>query len=141
MQVPESYRNMIRNAGGGYVNHALFFDSMSPAGGGTPSPALLQALETAFESFEGFQMAFSQAAARVFGSGWVWLCLDTNDRSLHIQSTANQDTPASRPNLVPLLNLDVWEHAYYLKYRNDRVSFIQNWWSVSASDAHGVPST
>ena len=122
----------VRNNGGGFYNHRLFWQVMSPNGGGTPSGALAEALESAFGSFEEFKTAFSKAAATQFGSGWAWLCVHSGGK-LEICSTANQDNPLM-PNAgcsgTPILGLDVWEHAYYLNYQNRRPEYIDAFWEV-----------
>jgi len=124
----------VRNNGGGHWNHSQFWAVMAPAGeGGSPSPELLSAIDASFGSLEAMQSAFNQAAASRFGSGWAWLIRRT-DGSLAITSTANQDNPLmDLPGIergTPLLGLDVWEHAYYLRYQNRRPDYIQAWWSV-----------
>lgn len=125
--LPEAIRTAVRNNGGGHLNHSLFWHSMSPDGGGEPSGALAKAIKADFGSFEAFKEAFSKAAATRFGSGWAWLCVDGG--KLVVTSTPNQDNPVSE-GLAPLLGLDVWEHAYYLKYQNRRPDYIQAWWNV-----------
>ncbi len=126
--VPEDIRTAVRNNGGGFYNHSLFWPSMSPRGGGQPGGALSEAINSAFGSFDSFKDAFSKASATRFGSGWGWLCADGSG-GLVVTSTANQDTPLSN-GLTPLLGLDVWEHAYYLHYQNRRPEYIANWWNV-----------
>ena len=121
----------VRNNGGGYYNHVLFWDVMSPSGGGQPQGALLNAITDAFGSFEEFRSEFSQAAATRFGSGWAWLV--KTDNGLLITSTPNQDNPLmdiSEVKGLPVLGLDVWEHAYYLKYQNRRPDYIEAFWNV-----------
>ncbi len=130
---PDTVRTAIRNMGGGVWNHELFWRTLSPGGGGVPQGYLANALERAFGSFADFQAAFNKAAATLFGSGWTWLCVD-GDGTLFITTTPNQDNPLMK-GLVektghPILGLDVWEHAYYLKYQNRRVDYIKAWWSV-----------
>jgi Fe-Mn family superoxide dismutase len=121
----------VRNNGGGFWNHALFWNSMSPNGGGTPSGALAEAIDRDFGSFENFKDAFSKAAATRFGSGWAWLCV--NDGKLEVCSSANQDNPLM-PGVGcgghPILGLDVWEHAYYLNYQNRRPDYINAFFNV-----------
>jgi len=124
----------VRNNGGGHWNHSQFWRMMAPAGeGGAPSPALLAAITNSFGSLEGMQTAFNQAAAGRFGSGWAWLIRNA-DGQLAITSTPNQDNPLmDLPGIergTPLLALDVWEHAYYLKYQNRRPDYIQAWWPL-----------
>ncbi len=135
------YSTAVRNNGGGYYNHNLFWKVMSPDGGGEPSPQMNihKAIARDFGSYENFKSEFSKAAATRFGSGWAWLCTDKNDR-LFIMSTPNQDNPlmdlADRHG-TPVLGLDVWEHAYYLNYQNRRPDYINaffnviNWQAVS----------
>lgn len=122
----------VRNNGGGHYNHTLFWTIMSPNGGGKPSGDLASAIDNKFGSFEKFKEEFSNAAATRFGSGWAWLCVDKN-KELFITSTPNQDNPvmdlAESPG-TPILGLDVWEHAYYLKYQNRRPEYIAQFWNV-----------
>jgi len=121
----------IRNNGGGYYNHNLFWEVMSPNGGGEPTGELATAIDAAFGSFEGFKDTFSKAAATRFGSGWAWLCV--KDGALEVCSTANQDNPLM-PGVgcegFPILGLDVWEHAYYLNYQNRRPDYINAFFNV-----------
>ena len=121
----------VRNNGGGYYNHDLFWKVMSPNGGGQPTGALAEAINTAFGSFEGFKDAFAKAAATRFGSGWAWLC--KKDGKLEVCSTPNQDNPLM-PGVgcegTPILALDVWEHAYYLNYQNRRPDYINAFFNV-----------
>ena len=126
--VPEEIRTAVRNNGGGHANHSLFWTIMSPDGGGEPSGALAEAINQAFGSFEEFKQQFSSKAAGQFGSGWGWLVVDQNG-NLAITTTANQDTPLSQGQ-TPILGIDVWEHAYYLKYQNLRADYISAWWNV-----------
>ena len=122
----------VRNNGGGYYNHCLFWEIMSPNGGGSPSGDLLSAIEKAFGSFDEFKAEFSKAAATRFGSGWAWLCAHS-DGSLEICSTANQDNPIMNGigcGGSPILGLDVWEHAYYLNYQNRRPDYINGFFNV-----------
>jgi superoxide dismutase, Fe-Mn family len=122
----------VRNNGGGHWNHSLFWTVMSPTGGGTPQGALAGAIDDAFGSFEKFKEAFSNAGATQFGSGWAWLCVG-NGGKLEVCSTANQDNPLM-PGLgcegLPILGLDVWEHAYYLNYQNRRPDYINAFFNV-----------
>ena len=122
----------VRNNGGGHWNHSLFWTVMSPIGGGTPQGALAAAIDDAFGSFEKFKEAFSNAGATQFGSGWAWLCVG-NGGKLEVCSTANQDNPLM-PGLgcegLPILGLDVWEHAYYLNYQNRRPDYINAFFNV-----------
>ena len=121
----------VRNNGGGYYNHDLFWKVMSPNGGGNPTGAVADAIDAAFGSYEGFKDAFAKAAATRFGSGWAWLCV--KDGALEICSTANQDNPLM-PGIgcggTPILGLDVWEHAYYLNYQNRRPDYINAFFNV-----------
>lgn len=122
----------VRNNGGGYYNHNLFWTVMSPDGGGAPDGALGDAINTRFGSFEGFKDEFSKAAATRFGSGWAWLIVDRAGK-LAVTSTPNQDNPlmdVAEVKGTPILGLDVWEHAYYLKYQNKRPDYIQAFWNV-----------
>ena len=126
--VPESIRTVVRNNGGGFVNHNLFWKVMAPNAGGAPSGKLAAAIDHAFGSFESFKDKFTAAATTRFGSGWAWLVLK-KDGSLDVYSTANQDSPLMADD-KPLLGLDVWEHAYYLKYQNRRPEYIANFYNV-----------
>jgi Fe-Mn family superoxide dismutase len=127
--VPEEVRQAVRNNGGGHVNHTMFWSLMSANGGGAPSGELAAAIEATFGSFENFKAEFKKAALGRFGSGWAWLIVDGG--ALKIVSTPNQDNPMmDNPNIVPILGLDVWEHAYYLKYQNRRADYVDAWWNV-----------
>ena len=130
--VPEDIRMAVRNHGGGTWNHNMFWEIMGPKMGGSPSAELNKALETAFGSFDAFKAEFEKAATTRFGSGWAWLVKKGD--GLAVLSTANQDTPLS-DGLTPILGIDVWEHAYYLKYQNRRPEYISNWWNVVNWDA------
>ena len=130
--VPENIRTAVRNNGGGYANHNLFWQIMGPNGGGEPSGALADAINSAFGSFADFQSAFSAAAATRFGSGWAWLVSDGG--AVSITSTPNQDTPLMEGN-TPILGIDVWEHAYYLNYQNRRPDYIAAFFNVINWDA------
>lgn len=123
--LPEQVRTAIRNHGGGHYNHSLFWQWMSPSGGGQPNGSLASALEEKYGSYQSFVDEFSTAALGVFGSGWAWLQPD-----LSIVTTPNQDTPIMQGLGSPLLGLDVWEHAYYLDYHNRRADYVQAWWDV-----------
>ena len=125
--VPEDKRTAVRNNGGGHYNHSLFWEWMSPDGGGEPEGALADAIDSAFGSFDKFQADLKDAGVNRFGSGWSWLVHDGS--SLAVLSTANQDNPISNGK-TPLLGVDVWEHAYYLKYNNRRPDYIDAWWNV-----------
>ncbi|MDX2079843.1 MAG: superoxide dismutase [Terrimicrobiaceae bacterium] len=126
-KAPEAIRDGLRNNVGGHINHSMFWQMMSPKGGGKPSGPLADAIEKEFGSFENFQKQFDDAAKKRFGSGWAWLVLD--DGKLKITSTPNQDPPIMAGQDA-LLGLDVWEHAYYLKYQNRRPEYITAWWNV-----------
>ena len=125
---PEAIRTAVRNNGGGHFNHSLFWSIMGKDKGGAPSGELAKALERRFGSFDSFQDTFAKAATTRFDSGWAWLSLDRKGELL-VHSTANQDTPLMEGNR-PLAGLDVWEHAYYLKYQNRRPDYIAAWWNV-----------
>ncbi|GAB4170374.1 MAG: superoxide dismutase [Calditrichia bacterium] len=125
--IPDDIRTAIRNNGGGHYNHSLFWTLMGPNAGGNPVGELSDAINSTFGSFDNFKESFSNAAATRFGSGWAWLVL--NKGKLEVLSTANQDNPVSEGK-IPVLGLDVWEHAYYLKYQNKRPEYITNWWNV-----------
>jgi Fe-Mn family superoxide dismutase len=127
-QVPEAIRTVIRNHGGGHANHSLFWTVMKPAGGGKPDGDLAAAIDKAFDGFDAFKGQFETAAKTRFGSGWAWLSVK-EDGSLAISSTANQDSPLSE-GMTPILGLDVWEHAYYLKYQNKRPDYVAAFWNV-----------
>lgn len=126
--VPEANRQAIINHGGGHANHALFWTLMAPRAGGAPSAALSDSLSKAFGSFDKFKEEFGKAAMGRFGSGWAWLVKDKSGK-LSIISTPNQDSPLML-GLAPVLGLDVWEHAYYLKYQNKRADYVAAWWNV-----------
>lgn len=128
-QVPRHIRGAVRSSGGGHANHSVFWEIMCPDGGGVPSGVLAAAIHTAFGSLDHFQETFSKVALARFGSGWAWLVLSL-DGSLLIYSTPNQDSPYMQTGDVPLLALDVWEQAYYLKYQNRRAEYVRNWWNV-----------
>jgi len=125
--VPEAIRGAVRNNGGGHANHTLFWTVMSPNGGGEPTGALADAINSAFGGFGDFKKQFSDAAATRFGSGWAWLSVDGG--ALKVESTPNQDSPLMEGR-TPILGLDVWEHAYYLHYQNRRPDYIAAWWNV-----------
>jgi len=126
--VPDDIRTAVRNHGGGHWNHTFFWESMGPNKGGEPAGLLAEEIAKTFGSFAKFQELFSAAATGQFGSGWAWL-VKTESGSLAIRATANQDTPLSARE-TPLLGIDVWEHAYYLKYQNRRPEYITAWWNV-----------
>jgi Fe-Mn family superoxide dismutase len=125
--LPESVRTTLRNNVGGHVNHAFFWNVIGPDGGGSPGGALAGALARSFGSFDAFKTRFADAASKRFGSGWAWLTV--KDGKLAVSSTANQDSPLS-DGATPLLGIDVWEHAYYLKYQNRRTDYITAFWNV-----------
>lgn len=125
--LPQEIQTAVRNNGGGYINHKFFWKVMSPNGGGQPSGELLDAIIVAFGSYNNFKEKFSTAAKTRFGSGWAWLVV--NNGKLEIMSTANQDTPLSEDK-TPILTLDVWEHAYYLKYQNKRPDYVEAFFNV-----------
>jgi Fe-Mn family superoxide dismutase len=125
--LPADKRTVVRNNGGGHFNHSLFWESMSPDGGGEPDGALREAIDAAFGSFDDFKAKLKDAGVNQFGSGWAWLVHDGS--GLQVVSTPNQDNPISE-GLTPLLGVDVWEHAYYLKYQNRRPDYLDAWWNV-----------
>lgn len=126
--VPEDIRTAVQNNGGGHYCHTLFWESMSPNGGGEPTADIKTAIERRFNTFDQFQDLLSTAAVSRFGSGYGWLVLN-KEGELEVMSTANQDTPL-KDEKTPLLVIDVWEHAYYLKYQNRRPEFVTNWWNT-----------
>jgi Fe-Mn family superoxide dismutase len=126
--VPESVRTAVRNNAGGHWNHSLFWQVMSPKGGGQPTGKLADAIASAFGDFEKFKEQFNAAGGARFGSGWAWLINDGG--KLSIVSTPNQDNPIMDGKPAPILGLDVWEHAYYLKYQNRRPDYMKAWWNV-----------
>lgn len=132
-KIPDNIRTAVRNNGGGHYNHSIFWSIMGPDSGGEPTGELADAISGAFGGFEQFREEFSSAAANRFGSGWAWLVLDHNGK-LSVMSTPNQDNPISQ-EMKPVMGLDVWEHAYYLKYQNKRPDYIQAWWNVVNWDA------
>ncbi|WP_050615784.1 superoxide dismutase [Bacillus testis] len=125
--VPEEKRTAVRNNGGGHANHSFFWQILSPNGGGEPKGELAEAINKKFGSFENFKEEFGKAATTRFGSGWAWLAI--KDGELELYSTPNQDSPIMEGK-TPLLGLDVWEHAYYLKYQNRRPEYIASFWNV-----------
>jgi Fe-Mn family superoxide dismutase len=126
--LPEAIRNAVRNNGGGHANHTMFWSLMSPNGGGAPAGAVGEAINQAFGSFDAFKTQFAAAGMGRFGSGWAWLVVNA-DGSVAITSTPNQDTPVMDGG-KPILGVDVWEHAYYLKYQNRRADYLAAWWNV-----------
>ncbi|HWB83164.1 MAG TPA: superoxide dismutase [Bryobacteraceae bacterium] len=125
--VPENIRTAVRNNGGGHINHTMFWKIMGPNGGGEPKGNVAQAITGAFGSFAAFKEKFNQAAATRFGSGWAWLVKSGNQ--VEVISTANQDSPVM-DGKFPVMGVDVWEHAYYLKYQNRRPDYLAAWWNV-----------
>ena len=130
--VPEDIRTAVRNNGGGHANHSMFWQIMGPKAGGAPSGAIADAIKSAFGSFDKFKEEFKKAGVGRFGSGWAWLI--DNGGKLTIESSANQDSPLMENKKV-VMGLDVWEHAYYLKYQNRRPDYIGAWWNVVNWDA------
>jgi len=130
--IPEDKRTAVRNNGGGHANHTLFWEIMSPNGGGEPSGALGDAISSTFGSFDELKSQVNDAGVKRFGSGWTWLMWDGT--GLAVKSTPNQDTPVMDSD-VPLLGIDVWEHAYYLNYQNRRPDYLAAWWNVVNWDA------
>ncbi|MGA3007820.1 MAG: superoxide dismutase, partial [Opitutaceae bacterium] len=126
-QVPEKIRTVVRNNAGGHVNHTFFWSILAPAAGGAPGGPLAEAITKTFGSFDEFKKQFKVAALGVFGSGWAWLSV--KDGALIVHSTPNQDSPLTG-GFVPVLALDVWEHAYYLKHQNKRADYIADFWNV-----------
>ena len=124
-RLPEQVRTAVRNNGGGHYNHSLFWQWMSPSGGGEPSGDLAEQITQKFGGFQEFVDSFSKQASSVFGSGWAWLLPD-----MSIVTTPNQDTPIMQGLEAPILGIDVWEHAYYLDYKNSRADYIKAWWNV-----------
>ncbi len=125
--VPEDIRTAVRNNGGGHANHTLFWQIMGPNAGGDPTGAVADAIDKAFGSFDAFKEAFAKAAVGRFGSGWAWLVKKGD--GVEITSTPNQDSPVMEGR-TPILGIDVWEHAYYLRYQNKRPDYIKAWWNV-----------
>lgn len=125
--VPEDIKTAVRNNGGGHANHSLFWEILSPNGGGEPTGELADAIKKTFGDFESFKEEFSAAATGRFGSGWAWLVV--SDGKLDVMNTLNQDSPYSEGK-TPILGLDVWEHAYYLKYQNKRPEYVKAFWNV-----------
>jgi len=133
-KVPEDIRTAVRNNGGGHANHTLFWTIMSPGGGGEPTGELADAIKQAFTNFGALKAELSDAAIKRFGSGWGWLSVGKG--GLEVHSTANQDSPLM-DGLTPILGVDVWEHAYYLKYQNKRPDYVGAWWNVVNWDEVG----
>ena len=132
--VPEEKQKIVRNNGGGHANHSLFWELMSPDGGGEPSGDVGAAIDDVFGSFDELRTAINDGGVNRFGSGWTWLVHDGT--GLAVYSTANQDSPYMNDD-VPILGIDVWEHAYYLKYQNRRPDYLEAWWNVVNWDAAG----
>jgi Fe-Mn family superoxide dismutase len=133
-RLPEDRRTAARNNGGGHVNHSLFWEIMKPAGGGDPSGALADAIESTFGGADGLKAQLNDAGVKRFGSGWAWLVVKGG--SLEVTSTPNQDSPLM-DGATPILGIDVWEHAYYLNYQNRRPDYLAAWWSVVNWDEVG----
>ncbi|NUQ61468.1 MAG: superoxide dismutase [Pirellulales bacterium] len=142
-QLPESIRMAVRNNGGGHVNHTFFWTIMSGKGGAQPKGELAKAIDSQLGGFDKFASDFTDAAMKRFGSGWAWLCADRKGAKLSVQSTPNQDSPIT-DGKIPILGIDVWEHAYYLKYQNRRADYVKaffsviDWDTVSARYADGA---
>ncbi len=132
--VPQEIRTKVKNMGGGHANHSLFWEIMRPNKGGEPSGELADSIKKTFGGFGGFKELFTKAAMGRFGSGWAWLVVDGG--KLHVIDTSNQDNPWMEGK-TPILGIDVWEHAYYLKYQNKRDEYISNWWNVVSWDEVG----
>ncbi len=137
-RVPQDKQTAVRNNGGGHVNHTLFWEIMGPNGGGEPTGAIAQAIEDAFGSFDAMKEAVNKAGAGRFGSGWAWVIAGPDGR-LQVTSTQNQDNPLMAAIVeapgTPILGVDVWEHAYYLKYQNRRADYLTAWWNTINWDA------
>ncbi len=126
--LPEDAQAAVRNNGGGHLNHSMFWEIMSPDGGGEPVGAIADAIASTFGSFDEFKSAFNEEGKKRFGSGWAWLVLN-GDQTLQVTNTGNQDSPLMN-GLIPIMGNDVWEHAYYLNYRNRRAEYLDAWWNV-----------
>ncbi len=135
--VPEAIRTAVRNNAGGHVNHSMFWNLMSPNGGGAPTGALAEAIDSVFGDFDSFKNTFNDGGVKRFGSGWVWLVVSPAGR-LEVVSTPNQDNPVMDGLGEVVLGNDVWEHAYYLRYRNRRPEYLANWWNVVDWNAAGA---
>ena len=133
-RVPEAKRTAVRNNGGGHCNHSFFWKIMGPNGGGQPSGAVADAINDAFGSLDALKEEFNAAAANRFGSGWAWVVVDGSGK-LAVTSTPNQDNPLMDGSGTPILGVDVWEHAYYLKYQNKRPDYVSAWWNIVNWDA------
>ena len=132
--VPEDKRAAVRNNGGGHVNHTMFWEIIGPNGGGAPTGAIAQAINDAFGGFDALKEAVGKAGAGRFGSGWAWIVADVSGK-LSVTSTPNQDNPLMDGSGTPVLGVDVWEHAYYLKYQNRRPDYLTAWWNTVNWDA------
>ncbi len=132
-RVPDDKRTAVRNNGGGHVNHTMFWEIMGPGGGGAPTGAIAAAIDRDFGSFDALKDAVSKAGAGRFGSGWAWVVF--NNGKLSVTSTPNQDNPLMDGSGTPILGVDVWEHAYYLKYQNRRPDYLSAWWNTVNWDA------
>lgn len=128
-EVPEDIRTAVRNHGGGHYNHSLFWQLLTPGGAASPEGKLSEMIDKTFGGYTEFKDKFTKEATGLFGSGWVFLSADSDGEGLHIQAMANQDSPLSHGH-KPVLGIDVWEHAYYLKYQNKRADYIAAWWSA-----------
>lgn len=126
--LPEDIRSSVRNNGGGHLNHSMFWRIMTPNGGGAPTGEIASAIDQAFGSFDAFKQVFNETGKQRFGSGWAWLVLDS-DKQLQVMHTGNQDSPLMQ-GMFPIMGNDVWEHAYYLNYRNRRTEYLDAWWNV-----------
>lgn len=126
--IPEDIRETVRNNGGGHLNHTIFWQLMSPNGGGQPTGEIAQQINQTFGSFDAFRKQFNEAGEGRFGSGWVWLVRNAQNQ-LQIVTTPNQDNPITE-GLYPIMGNDIWEHAYYLRYQNRRAEYLNNWWNV-----------
>ncbi|MDQ4099566.1 MAG: superoxide dismutase [Chloroflexota bacterium] len=133
-KVPEDKRTAVRNNGGGHVNHAMFWEIMGPNGGGQPTGEIADAINQTFGSFDALKEAVNNAGASRFGSGWAWVVVDSSG-NLAVTSTPNQDNPLMDGQGTPILGVDVWEHAYYLKYQNQRPAYLNAWWNTVNWDA------
>ena len=133
-RVPQEKRMAVRNNGGGHVNHTLFWEIMGPNGGGQPTGEIADAISQTFGSFDALKEAVNSAGASRFGSGWAWLVVDSSG-NLAVTSTPNQDNPLMDGQGTPILGVDVWEHAYYLKYQNQRPAYLNAWWNTVNWDA------
>ncbi len=133
-KVPQDKRMAVRNNGGGHVNHTMFWEIMGPNGGGQPTGEIADAINQTFGSFDALKEAINTAGANRFGSGWAWLVVDSSG-NLAVTSTPNQDNPLMEGQGTPVLGVDVWEHAYYLKYQNQRPAYLNAWWNTVNWDA------